>query len=198
MRQRGEALLPASIVRRFVSQFFTGRAATGLRRLRGEEGNLVEYSGIIILLLTMLLGIGDFGHALYAYHFVSHAAREATRWAAVNGYCCGSNCAGGDGSCNGQNGMNNGPASSTDIQNYVKNLASSGVDASKLTVSASWPVQTNSPQLCSSPVNGTSPQQNYPGCTVEVQVSYNVDLLLPLPGMGPMTLSSRSQMVIAH
>src|SRR5690348_7145449 len=62
---------------------------------RGEKGStLVEFALVFMLLMTMMLGIVNFGRALYAYHFVSNAARSATRWAAVNGNTCTN-----DGSC---------------------------------------------------------------------------------------------------
>jgi hypothetical protein len=69
--------------------------ATGHPRLKAEEGsNLVEFAFIVLLLMSMMLGIIDFSRALYSYHFISNAAREATRYAAVRGYTCTN-----DGSC---------------------------------------------------------------------------------------------------
>jgi Flp pilus assembly protein TadG len=67
----------------------------------------------------MLLGIADFSRALYAYHFVSSQAREATRYAIVRG------CSTITTECPTQ-------ASATDIQNFVKNVPL-GIDASKVT-----------------------------------------------------------------
>ena len=64
----------------------TARAGVLLRRLRREDGSgLVEFAIVFILYMTMILGVMDFARALYVYHFVSHVAREATRYAAVNG-----------------------------------------------------------------------------------------------------------------
>ena len=104
------------------------------RCFRGAEGqrgsNLVEYGIVITLLLTMLFGLVDFGRALYAYHFVSEAAREATRYAMVRGSACTSpGC----------------PASGSDIQNYVKNVPA-GIDPAQLTVTPTW-----SPNNCNNP-----------------------------------------------
>ena len=124
----------------------------------------------------MLFGICGFGQALYAYHFVSHAAREATRWAAVNGYTCTN-----DASCTA-------PATQTDIQNYVARLTPPGIDPSNLTVSATWP---STEGICAK-------YDNDPGCTVEVKVSYKYSFILPLIGINPLTLSSTSDMIIAH
>ena len=61
----------------------------GLRNLKGEDGNnLIEYAIVFMFFMSMVLGIVDFSRALYTYHFLSNAAREATRWAAVRGSTC--------------------------------------------------------------------------------------------------------------
>ena len=87
-----------------------GCAAASLRRLNGEAGStLVEFAFVFMILVTMVLGIIEFSRALYAYHFVSGAARSATRWAAVNGSTCAN-----DGSCAYATG-----AGPSDITGYV-------------------------------------------------------------------------------
>lgn len=54
--------------------------------LYDEKGSvLVESAITVAVLFVILFGIIDFGRALYTYHFVANAAREATRWASVNG-----------------------------------------------------------------------------------------------------------------
>ena len=76
-----------------------------LARLAGESGSgLIEYAIAFIAFMMLMFGITGFGHALYAYTFVSNVARDASRWAAVNGSTCGS-----DNSCNGAGIMNNKP-----------------------------------------------------------------------------------------
>jgi len=172
MRQRRESKL-----RTLTSCLAPRCAARGLPRLKGEDGNsLLEYAPVCILFTTMLFGVCGFGLALYAYHFVSHAAREATRWAAVNGFTCTS-----DMSCTA-------PATATDIQNHVTQLTPPGIDPKKLTVNPSWPSTTG---ICAT-------ESNEPGCTVEVQVSYSYSFILPLVRSTPLTLSSTSEMIIAH
>jgi len=152
-------------------------AATGLPDLKGEKGTTpIEYAFIFILYLTMLFAICGFAFALYAYHFVSHAAKSATRWAAVNGFTCTN-----DLSCTA-------PATQTDIQNYVAQITPPGINSNNLTVTASWPSTT---PICAA-------QNNQPGCTVEVQVSYNYNFILPLVTSKALTLSSTSEMIIAH
>jgi Flp pilus assembly protein TadG len=143
-------------------------------RLAREEGSeLVEYSVTIILLLTMLFGIAAFGQALYSYHFIAHAAREATRWASVNGATCATDCTK--------------PAGQNEVQTYVDNMIPPGIDSSQLKVTASWPSTTG---ICAVP--------NAPGCPVEVQVTYTFHVAVPLVPIGPLALSSSSQMIITH
>lgn len=147
------------------------------RYFRGEEGergsNLVEYGIVLTLLLMMLFGLIDFGRALYAYHFVSDAAREGTRYAMVRGSTCTSpGC----------------PASGSDIQNYLKNVPA-GIDPAQLTVTPTWNPNGN--------LNCTG-AQNAPGCVVEVQVSYNFNFMLPFLPRSTVVMQSSSQMVISQ
>lgn len=172
---------------------------------RSECGStLVELALVLIVFLLLLFGIVDMGRLLYTYHFLDHAAKSATRWAAVNGYTCSQ-----DGSCSFSTG-----AQASDIQSYVQNLAPGGIDSgsvggcggsASLNVCATWPVQSSSstdpsPPICSGPVSGLSASaiENYPGCTVQVTVSYNFSFLVPMVHSGTITLSSTSAMVIAH
>jgi len=172
MKQRRQSLLRA-----LTSCLRAKCAATGLPRLRGENGaGVVEYALVFILFVTIVFGVCGFGLALYDYHFVSHAAREATRWAAVNGHACAS-----DSSCTA-------PATAADIQNYVAQLAPQGINPNNLTVTASWP---STDGICAT-------VSNDPGCAVQVQVSYSYAFILPLIGINPLNLSSTSQMIIAH
>jgi Flp pilus assembly protein TadG len=147
-----------------------------LRKLKGEDGNgLVEYALVFMVFISLLLGIIDFSRALYTYHFLSNAARDATRWAAVNGATCTN-----DGSCAAS-------ASQTDIQTYVTNITPPGVDPTKLTTSASW--------LGSAACPGGG---NNPGCPVQVQLSYQFNFVVPFISTDPLTLSSSSEMTILH
>jgi Flp pilus assembly protein TadG len=166
-----------------------------VRSRRTQAGsNLVEYAFVLTIFLMMIFGIIDFSRALYSYHYLSNAARDATRWAAVNGYTCNS-----DSSCNGTGGMNSGPASATQIQTYVTNHIAPALDSTKLTPTATFTHDANSPTICTSAVSGLGgPYNNYPGCTVTVQVSYDFSFLTPLVSNKTLTLSSTSEMVIAH
>jgi Flp pilus assembly protein TadG len=180
------------------------RARTLLSRKKQTGTTLVEYAFSILIFVTLIFGAMGFSHALYAYHFVNHMAKEATHWAAVNGHSCDSTY--GDGSCNGTAPMNNGPASSDDVNNYVKNHAPLGLDQTKIVTSACGVGGTSScadstPAVCA----GTP---NYAGCTVQVQVGYAFNFIFPLlPTSTTVTapctqagycLSSTSEMIISH
>jgi Flp pilus assembly protein TadG len=166
---------------------------------RNQRGaTLVEYAFILILFLTILFGISSFGHALYVYHALNHAAKEGTRWASVNGHLCGD-----DSSCNGTNGMNSGEASLTQIQDHTLATLAPSIDQSQATVTATFTHPAGSPDVCASQVkavDGTlyGPFANYPGCTVTVQVQYPYNVIFPLLNIGPINMSSTSEMVIVH
>jgi Flp pilus assembly protein TadG len=176
-----------------------------------EHGtSLVEFALIFILLATMVLGIMSFAHAIYAYHFIDHAAKSATRWAAVNGAQCVN-----DGSCTAPVTCTAGSctycttgcaaATAADIQNYVVSLAPPGIIAANVTAATTWPAQTTSPAACTTTNNGI-------GCTVQVTVSYPFQFDFPLiDAMVPaattttapcttagICMKTTSQMVIAH
>lgn len=53
------------------------------RRTQGGQ-SLVEVAFVLPILVLILLGIFDFGRAVYAYNAVSNAAREAVRLAIVD------------------------------------------------------------------------------------------------------------------
>lgn len=57
------------------------RRAT-VRDRRGQS--LVEFALILPILLVLLLGVFDFGRAIYAFNAVSNAAREGARTAIVD------------------------------------------------------------------------------------------------------------------
>ncbi len=107
--------------------------------------------------------------------------------------------------------MNCEPATAADLQSYVTGggtsnlpgITPSGIDPNKVKVTASWPVQSGSPTICST-------TENSPGCTVEVTVCYDYKFIFPLMPVGSgkncagatvngtLTLSSTSEMIIAH
>ncbi|MGH9734934.1 MAG: TadE/TadG family type IV pilus assembly protein [Candidatus Acidiferrales bacterium] len=148
-----------------------------------EKGSvLVESAFTIAMLFVMVFGIMDFGRALYTYHSLSNAARDATRWASVNGATCGS-----DGSCLA------GPASLGTVATYVRGMVGPGIDGSKINVQACG-VQ-GADKCSASPAACTL---NQPGCDVQVQLSYSFNFLVPVARGGSITLSSNSETIISH
>src|SRR4051812_37982861 len=60
-------------------------ASKRVRRLRDDRGTaLVEFALVLPILLTLVLGILDFGKALNYWIDETHLANEAARWAVVN------------------------------------------------------------------------------------------------------------------
>ena len=169
------------------------RGADVPRSRNGQRGaTLVETAFVFsILLLPVLLGIMGFGHALYAYHFVSHASKTAARWAAVNGATCSN-----DGSCTYTTG-----AAKSDIETYATNLLPPGMETGSVRAIADFPPQTGGPTACATTANSK-------GCTVSVTVAYAYNFILPYVPVNATTtapcnkpgwcLSSTSEMVIIH
>jgi Flp pilus assembly protein TadG len=146
---------------------------------------MVEFAVVVVLLLVMLFGIIEFGRALYTYHFLSNAARDATRYAAVRGANCDS-----DSSCSVAD-PDAGPAApgNSVVQDYVATLTPPGIDANRVVTTPVWPGDGTA--ACTSVPNG-------PGCPVKIEVSYNFDFIFPLVHSGSITLSSTSQTIISH
>jgi Flp pilus assembly protein TadG len=153
------------------------RSLGGLLKQEAGSG-LVEYAIIFMVFMTMLLGIADFGRALYAYHFVSNAAREATRYASVRGQTCITD------TCWLYDETPMGPRvlTATDLTKFVQNVPL-GIDQTKVS-------------LTPDPVWSDANEQ--PGSTVQVTVSYNFNFVFPFVYNKPLTLTSQSQTVIVH
>lgn len=146
-----------------------------------QEGSvMVEFAVSVVLLLVMVFGVVDFGRALYTYHFLSNAARDATRWASVNGSSCTS-----DPTC-----PNGGPASQQDIASYIDRITPAGINPNSVIVAANWPRGTVGCSLLN--------PSDAPGCPVQVQVSYQFNFLVPLVHNGSINLSSSSEAIISH
>jgi len=155
----------------------------------GERGSaLLEFAFVIVLLLTIMFGIIDFSRAMYADHWVSSAARDATRWASVRG----SGCALLTGGC---------PAASSDVSTYVQSIVPAGVvlnggtsGPGGLLVQTNWPGTNGSGTSC---VANGNPSKSA-GCVVKIQVTYFFGFLPLLSKFGPITMSSTSQMTISN
>lgn len=89
-------------------------------RLNEIGSAVLEFGLVVVMFFMFVFGVMDFGRALYAYHFVSNAACEATRYAIVRG------------------SSSTQPVTAADIESYVKSRAPQGIDPNKLTVSTTW------------------------------------------------------------
>jgi hypothetical protein len=148
----------------------------GRRNRAGEHGaELVEFALVLTALLMFLFGIMDFGRALYAYHFVSDAAREGTRYAMVRGSTCKppGTPPPPEQAC---------PARDTDVSDYIVEHVPPGIDTSTtaLIVTTTW-----------------TPDKS-PGSVVKVQVQYNFKFFFPFRPTSGVAMNSSSQMVISQ
>ena len=153
------------------------------RRFPNAGGNaLVEFALVLPLVLTGIFGVIDFGRALYTYHFVSNAAREATRWASVRGATCNPTVY--TSAC---------PAAPEDVTDFVASITPAGIDKSpsKLVVDTHWLVPPGKTNPC------TGSRKN-PGCAVQVHVTYNFKFVLPFLPRATYPMKSTSEMIISQ
>ncbi|HLJ79694.1 MAG TPA: TadE/TadG family type IV pilus assembly protein [Acidobacteriaceae bacterium] len=164
-----------------------GRKLRSAGQLCREDGSsLVEVAISSSVLLTVLLGIMYVCLALYQYHFVSEAAREASRYAMVRGAIC-SSATPNQSNCN---------ATSDEIQTWTRGISFPGIDPSQVTVTTTWLKATSSGTPPSTTWSAcTSGTCNEPGSMVRVVVSYPVSL--PWAN-SPITVSSASEVVISQ
>lgn len=94
-----------------------------MKRHAERGASMVETAIALLVFLTLVFGIIDFGRAMYTYDAVSNAARLGTRYAIVRGSQC--QVAG----C---------PATAGSIQTFVRAQAPL-IDQSQMTVTTSWP-----------------------------------------------------------
>jgi Flp pilus assembly protein TadG len=156
-----------------------------LREDRG--GTLVEFAISALVLMASFFGIMDFSRALYAYHFVSYAAQEGSRYAMVRGNDWTGSCASASSyAC---------AASSANITSFVQGLAPMGISSGNITVTPSWPQLNadNSSTGCS-----TTTTQNSQGCLVKVKVTYAFHFIMPFLPNSALNMSSTSENVIEY
>jgi len=156
------------------------RTVTNRARKRGSQ--VIEFAVASMVFLAFLFGIMDFARALYAYEFVTYAARSGARYAMVRGNACA--LLNGSTWCGSASG-----ASAAQIQTFVQGLNLPGINPSQLTVSTTWPATGSG---CS------SPPTNSPGCPVKVQVQFPYSSTIPFVRITTLTLTAASQMVISQ
>jgi Flp pilus assembly protein TadG len=170
-----------------------------------EEGSeILEFALVATVLLTMIFGIIDFSRCMYAYHWVSYAATQATRYASVHGNSVTNTCSNtspwvDNGSC--QISCSSSVTTTGNVTNYVTALAiglylnGSTTQSGGLKVSTSCPGTNGSPKGCV-----TTSGANTPGCPVNVSVQYIYGFTLPFVSkeISTITLKSTSQVIIAY
>jgi Flp pilus assembly protein TadG len=135
--------------------------SSSARRKRQRGSSLVEGALCFTVFLMILFGMIDFGRAVFAYNFISYAAREGARYAIVRGQSSGH------------------AAIPSDVTSFVKQEAI-GLDPSAITVNTTW-----------------TPDKNA-GSTVQVQVQYSFQPIVPYMPSGPLNFSSTSKMLISQ
>jgi Flp pilus assembly protein TadG len=155
-----------------------------------EGGSLIEMALCCIVLMPMLFGVIQFSMALYAFHFVSDAAREGSRYAMVRGSLSCNNTPNLDNACSTSSG-----ATSANIATWVNSLGYPL--AGKLSVSTSW-------YSYSADVNGhatwalCASQCSLPGNQVKVTVTDNFPLAIPYWKSLSIPIKSSSTMMISQ
>src|SRR6202035_1755865 len=98
-----------------------------MRRARqGERGGSLPETAIVMgIVLVLLLGIIDFGRAMYTYASVAQLARQGARWAIVRGAQCTQ--------------LDHCGAVSTDVQTFVQGQSMGVMNPSSISVNATWP-----------------------------------------------------------
>ena len=162
---------------------WSGRSTAGRNTLRSfmrsEEGqSLVETALSSMAVLCLFFGVMEMSLALYTYHFLSEAARQATRYAVVRGSACTSFVT----AC---------PAQAADVQTFVRNLDFPGIVPANVTVTTTWPTTGSTCTPSSLPCNN-------PGNLVKIKVQYKFPLSIPFMPSSNLTMSSSSQMVISQ
>lgn len=164
---------------------------TWRHRLNRESGGtLVETALALTVLFAFVFGILEGSLSVYSYHFLAHAARQATRYAMVRGATWGAACS--DYSSAGCT------ATAAQVGQYVQNLGFPGIDNSKINVTVQ----------CATAVGGTFASYgsscNAAGDIVQVIVSYPISI--PIVGISgscspaptKYCMSSQSEAVISN
>ena len=152
--------------------------ATILSEILVSDGgaSVVETALSAMILLVFIFGILETSMALYAYHFTSESAREATRYAMVRGSSCTiTGC----------------PIQAPDVQTYTRGLVYPGIDPSRILVTTTWPTTGPACTPSSNPCNN-------PGNVVVVTVQYQFFWSIPFVPPALLNLSSSSAMVISQ
>jgi Flp pilus assembly protein TadG len=141
--------------------------ATARRRARQSGNAMIEGALITLAYFTIIMGVFEFGRMTYVYDYMSHAARDGSRWASLHGSTSST------------------PATETALKSYLSTWAI-GIDMTSLSGNGPGGVMLSYPSAGS----------NAPGNTVVVNLKYNYVPTLGYWWGSSITLSSSSQMTI--
>ena len=139
------------------------------RKRRSVGQSLVEFALVLPILLLMLMGILDFGRAIFAYNSLANAARDGARLAIVD-----------------QTAVGGVPVGATEAASQATGLGLDPSDVNDVQVSYLLP-----------DLSGACPSRSI-GCVAEVKVNYKYTAITPIIGsfIGPIDLSATSQLRI--
>lgn len=156
------------------------------RRVRQRGSQTIEFAVAALAFLAFLFGVIDSARALYAYEFLTWAARAGARYAMVRGNQC--TLINPSTWCNPSGGSTTG-ATNSDIQSYVQRQNLPGINPSALVVTASWPGTGTG-------CNSNSPHS--PNCPVLVIVQFPYQSSIPFLRVTTFNLTAASEMVISQ
>jgi Flp pilus assembly protein TadG len=154
--------------------------------------------------LSLFFGIIEISLALYAYNFVSDAAREATRYAVIRG----ANSCYPNSNFPNCNLLPTNITSTTDptanpVLAYIDSLNYPGLSPSNLSATVTWWVATQNgtgntswTTACTGSTDSNGNACNAEGNAVKVVVTYRFPLSIPWLPASTLSISSMSQMVI--
>lgn len=116
--------------------------------------SLVEFALILPIFVLMLVGIFDFGRAIYAYSTINNAAREGGRWAVVD------------------------QTASHIEERAAEHAVSLGIAPGDVQIDYRLPTALNTPGSCS----GNFGKDAIYGCVAVVQVPYAYNAATPIIG----------------
>ncbi len=182
----GRLLEQWKCLNRFLRTAFIARECR--KGIRGEEGAAAVATALSsVILLAVFIGVFEMSLALYNYHLICNAAREATRYAIVRGSV----------SCTNSPNLSNCNATADQIQSFVQGLGYP--NSARLTVTTTWltAVSSGSPATITwtACASGTC---NAPGNLVKVVVTELFPLNIPFASSLTINLTSTSQMVISQ
>jgi Flp pilus assembly protein TadG len=173
---------------------------------RSSRGStMVEFAIVFLLLFCFMLAIIDFSRAVYAYHGISNAARDGSRFASLRGSasCSTTPRTFPTSPC---------PLTTGAVSTYVSgqlsaagiynNVVTTPANAGDVAITTTWSgKQGDGTTTC---LTATAPTVRDPGCQVQVAVQYKFGFSLPFwsfyqssaPGL--LTMNSTSVVVISQ